>query len=669
MEELKARIKKNWRGAAIGAICAAMVGWLLMTTAGDRLTHWSYDLPFAVRGAIPATNAVMVYLDEESHTALGQPYGAPWDRSLHAKLLRRITAQHPKGVVFDIVFSDPGENTNADNDLAAAIKESGKVILATDSKYHEDEKTTQYYPPFDLLYNACDARCGTTDFYPDSDLVTRLHLPARKIDDLYGSEAWEAAKLADAPITHIDSAKTHRFNINYYGPSDTIPWISFYKVVSDEIPISTNFFRNKMVFVGAHITTVFSGQRKDAYPTPFSFWHKDTFSSGVEIEATSYLNLLRHDFLNRISPPSEYATIVLFGLVSGFILALLRPLMAVFVALVLAAISFVVDYVLFIHFHLWFAWVIIALAQLPVALTCSVVFNSVQLYVERRLFEQTLGLYLSHKLVKKFANDPKLRLPGAEKQLLTILFTDIASFTTISEGMEGNDLARLMNQYFQGAVQNCIFPMEGTVVKYIGDAIFAFWNAPEPQADHAYRACEAALRLRQQDKFSANGHPLLTRLGLHTGEANVGNFGSDARFDYTALGENINLAARMEGLNKYLGTRVLITSDTKNAIDGRLVARYLGLFRLKGFEKAVGVYELMARADEESESAELRARFAAALEKFCARDFAGAEIAFQRVLEISPEDGPSQFYLEHINELVGTELPPAWKGDITLKDK
>src|SRR6201999_444877 len=102
---------------------------------------------------------------------------------------------------------------------------------------------------------------------------------------------------------------------------------------------------------------------------------------------------------------------------------------------------------LFIHFHRWFAWMVMVVVQIPLALIWSVVFNSVQLYVERRLFEQTLGLYLSHKLVKKFANNPKLRQPGAQKQLLTILFTDIANFTTISEKMEGNELQRVMNQY------------------------------------------------------------------------------------------------------------------------------------------------------------------------------------------------------------------------------
>jgi adenylate cyclase len=680
MDEFKARLKKSWRGALVCAVLCAGLGWLLLspvvtlgfTQLGSKLNHLSYDLPFGFRGARPPKEVVIVAMDELSHTELNQRYDGPWDRSLHARLLRRMTKEGAAGVVFDVVFSGPGPDTNIDNDFANAIKENGKVVLAADYTKQTGSDLAvgnAMYLPYDPFYAAAEGRCGLTAFYPDDDLFPRYYIPADPKDDRVPSEAWAAAEVFHAPITKIASKKITPFNLNYYGPSGAIPFVSFFKVVADDSDLPTNFFTGKIVFVGAHIKTHYSGERRDEYPTPFSLWDNNSFTCGVEVQATAFLNLLHDDCLYQVSAPIEFAIILVSGLLIGFGLRLLVPLQATLAALALIIAAFASDYFLFMTYHRWYCWCIIAAFQVPLAWMWSVVFNSVQLYVERRLFEQTLGLYLSHKLVKKFANDPKLRQPGAQKQLLTILFTDIAGFTSISEGMDPDDLARLMNQYFQGAVQNCIFPMEGTVVKYIGDAIFAFWNAPEPQSDHAYRACEAALRLTEQDKFSANGHPLITRLGLHTGEANVGNFGSDARFDYTALGENINLASRMEGLNKYLGTRVLLTSETKDDIDGRLVTRYLGLFRLKGFEKAVGVHELMTRSDQEGQVRDLRALFAEALEKFAQRDFAAAESAFRRVLEIDSEDGPAKFYLEQIEELRGAELPPDWKGDITLKDK
>ena len=674
-EEFVFRLKKNWRAALVGALLSAAAGWALLTPMGLKLVQWSYDLPFRVRGVVYPTEAALVYMDEQSHLELKQPFDRPWNRSLHAQLLDRLTAQHVRGVVFDIVFSGPGADPKADEEFAKAIKNNGKVILAADYRSggyggSATSKTAKKFdPPYDPFYDAADGRCGSDFVYPDGDQEVRRHLPADPDNDNFTSEGWAAASMLDAAITGNVSNKYVPFYINYYGPSGTLPNVSFYKAL-ESAEIATNFFTDKMVFVGARLFTKYSGERKDEYPTPFSYKNPDTpFTGGVEIQATAFLNLLRNERLIRFPVAVEVPLIVLCGLLAGFGLTLLRPMASSLAALALAFSAAVINYVMFIHFHLWFAWEIIVLAQLPMAWAFSVAVNSVQLYVEKQKVEQSLSLYLSPKLVKKFAKDPKLLKPGAEKQLLTILFSDIASFTNISEGMDSDELARRMNDYFQMAVHNCIHATDGTVVKYIGDAIFAFWNAPDLQSDHSFRACEAALRFRDQPAQFMNGRELITRIGLHTGVANVGNFGSQTRVDYTALGENINLASRMEGLNKYLGTRVLITSDTQRVAGPKIITRFLGLFRLKGFEKAVGVHELTGRVEQEAESRELRERFAGALAALAAKDFAAAEAAFHRVLEISPKDGPSTFYLDQIEDLRVTALPADWKGEITLKEK
>jgi len=304
-----------------------------------------------------------------------------------------------------------------------------------------------------------------------------------------------------------------------------------------------------------------------------------------------------------------------------------------------------------------------------VALLWSIVFNSIQLYVQNKLYEQSLEMYLSPKLVKKFASDKELLKPGAKKETLTIFFSDIASFTSISEGMDSDDLALHMNSYFETAVAQCIHHTDGTIVKYIGDAIFSFWNAPEGQNDHQLRACEAALQFRRLPPQYMNGQLLVTRIGLHTGVANVGNFGSTARVDYTALGENINLASRMEGLNKYLGTIVLLTGDTYAGVEGRFTTRFLGNFRLKGFEKSVAVYELVEDLQRAEEFRPLLDAFAAALKLFQGKKFDAAEAAFKKVMELQPKDGPSKFYLKQIDELRGENLPEDWNGEIELKEK
>jgi adenylate cyclase len=250
-----------------------------------------------------------------------------------------------------------------------------------------------------------------------------------------------------------------------------------------------------------------------------------------------------------------------------------------------------------------------------------------------------------------------------------LFFSDIVNFTSIAEGMDSDQLAHLMNAYFEAAVSRCIHKTDGTVVKYIGDAIFALWNAPEFQSDHAVRACEAALHFRELGSHQVDGKELRTRIGLHTGLANVGNFGSAERVDYTALGENVNLASRLEGLNKFLGTVCLLSGDTKQLVGDRLITRLAGRFRLKGFEKAVEVYELIGWPGQEGDSRAWRDCFAEALLAFQRGNLDAAEKGFRRTLELHPDDGPSGLYLSRLAELRGGTLPPGWNGEIELKEK
>jgi adenylate cyclase len=673
MGEFAGHLKKHWRAAMLGALIAGVAGALLMSDLGRNLHQWSYDLPFRIRGPVFPQEAAMIYMDEQSHDDLHQPYDKPWDRSLHAQLLDRLTACQVKGVVFDVVFSGEGSDPKANAQLIDAIKKNGHVILAADYRTGGfGNATVEHEKKFDLPYKpffrAAEGRCGSDFIYTDNDEVPRRHLPADPDNDQLSSEGWTAAELVGADVTKQATNKYTPFYLNYYGPSGTIPADSFSRVLRGEV--SPDFYRGKMVFVGARYFTKYSGERKDEYPTPYSYYYPDKpMTSGVEIQATAYLNLVRNERLLRLPVGVEVPLVIFCGALIGFGLTLLAPLAASFTAVGAALAVAAINFVLFQQAHRWFSWEVIVLGEIPLAWAYSVAFNSLQLYVEKLKVEQSLALYLSPKMIRKIARDPKMLAPGAEKQLLTILFTDIANFTAISEGLDSNDLAHSMNAYFQAAVHNCIFPTDGTVVKYIGDAIFAFWNAPDPQPDHAIRACEAALRFRDQPPLFMNGQELTTRIGLHTGPANVGNFGSRTRFDYTALGENINLASRMEGLNKYLGTRILITEETQQFAGAKIITRFLGVFRLKGFERAVAVHELVGLAHQEKEGRELRGRFSDALTRFREGDLAGAEAAFRRVLELQAGDGPSQFYLAQVEEWRGQTLPSNWEGEIALKEK
>jgi adenylate cyclase len=658
---LKRQLSKTWVAGVVGALLAILAGVAFHEfTFGSGLVNLSYDLLTLAKPQTVPTNVVLVLMDETSHQKLGQPLNALWNRALHAQLIDKLTAAGAKAIVFDIVFSDPSSSA-VDQKLARSLAQSKRVILAADYE-RISGAGKRFKMPVDLLRDAA-AAVGSDEVVPERDLIVRQHTPGQP-KEIISSLSWVTAQFAGAGAASNTNGEAIPRWIQYYAPANSLVSIKYEDALGNA---PAGFFRDKVVFVGARILTRFAGERKDEYRTPFSSLKRtEPFISGVEIQATAFLNLARGDWWERLPIQTERAIIIVLGVLIGFLVMQARPVSATALTMVIGVSLLSASYIAVHDKRIWFPWLIPA-AQLGLIWVLSVAVNSFRLYLERRLYEQTLALYLSPKLVKKFAQDERFRQPGAEKQLLTILFSDIANFTTISEGMDSDELARMMNRYFQKAVSECIHATDGTVVKYIGDAIFAFWNAPDQQHDHAVRACEAALRFRNQPAQQVNGQPLFTRIGLHTGVANVGNFGSTHRVDYTALGENINLASRMEGLNKYLGTQVLLTDATQAVIGETFATRFLGKFRLKGFEKTVGVYELLGGASDRT--APWLKVFQGALDAFAQQDFTLAKMRFSEVLSLQPEDGPSIFYLHKLEEL--RLVPPAqtWTGEIELKEK
>jgi len=661
----KGKISQALIAAIVVALLMAALGFAFQAyPIGRALVHSSYDALLVLRGDRKADEAVIVYLDERSHDELKQPLNAPWDRKLHAQLIDRLTTAGARAIVFDIVFSDPSvAGPESDEVLAQAIRTSGRVILAADSvPVSPTEKQTA--PPIKLLRDsATDDNIGSAEVTPDADLVVRKHTTESELPSL----SWVAARFVGARVATNESPDAVRW-LNYYGPPGSVLSVSYCDALKPG-KVEDSFFRDKVVFVGSRIITKFAGERKDEYRTPFGFFVTKgaMFVPGVEIQATACMNLLREDWLRRLPLGVELAVVVVAGLLVGFGLMRLQPLTAAGVAAAILILLFGVCYLAVLNLS-WFVFFIVVV-QVGFALVISVAYNSLQAYVQKRLAEQSLAFYLSPKLVKKFASNPSLLKPGAEKQTVTLLFTDIADFTKMSDGLDPDELAAVMNEYFERAVGQCIHKTDGTVVKFIGDAIFAFWNAPDPQADHAVRACGATLYFLEFAFKPVRGRLLHTRIGLHTGVANVGNFGSVERSDYTAFGENVNLASRLEGLNKYLGTTCVMSGDTHAAIKGEFVTRAAGLFRLKGFERAVAVHELVGWPAEAEPTRPWREAFALALQSYQRGDLPAARTGFEAVLALKPDDGPSRFYLERIAECSTGALPLDWTGEVLLKEK
>ncbi|MGC8743706.1 MAG: CHASE2 domain-containing protein [Verrucomicrobiia bacterium] len=673
LRELSEEARGRIFATVFGAASAGLLGVGLLHPSnplliGETLIHTSYDLLFQFKKPYRPYEVIMVYMDEESHRELNQPYDIGWDRAVHSRLLNKLTDDGVRAVAYDIVFSGAHpKNPQGDYEFANAIKRNGKVVLGAEFMVDSVSGGPTFSRAYDPLYDAAACPLGIVQVYADQDFMVRrhLHVPPSSEEVDQSSLSWETAKIAGVAIaTNLNERYKERW-VNYYGPPETIPWISFHLALN----APRGYFSNKVVFIGAFLKTYYSGQRKDEYITPYA--GKGRFAPGVDIQATQFLNLYRGDWL--IRPPKKVETFLfmLFGFALGVYLIQLRPFNAIVTGFLVSAIVTAVAVYLFLYQRIWFPWLIIAAAQVPVATLWSWGYNSFRLYVQNRLLEQSLSAYVSPARVKQLLKHPDILHPGADKQVLSILFSDIENFTHISEGMDSDELARVMNEYFESAVAK-IHETDGTVIKFIGDAIFAVWNAPLPQQDHAIRAARAAILLSQAiDTYikSGRGPKLRTRIGLHTGVANVGNFGSEKRFDYTAIGENINLASRMEGLNKFLGTTVLATKELRQQTDDRFVWRYAGRFILKGFEKSVEVYELLGENGKVDLSSDWVRIFETALKNFQSGNFEQAQSGFNSVLKIIPSDPPSLFYLKEIDELRIKPATVNWNGEIEIKEK
>jgi len=672
------KIKTLLTRYGIGALLAMLTGFVVLvsSTLKPKLVNPSYDLPF-INCGVPylepkltkPSEVVMVLLDDDSHRELKQPYNTSWDRAMYAQLLDRLTADGARAVAFDILFTDPHPTKpEGDAEFARAIKANGKVVLGAEYTLTADNSPTVIRAIDQFLDVAAD--WGIVQFQADQDFMVRrhLHVPSRDAEN-FSSLSWQTANLLHTPETQNSENRFAERWMNYYGPPGTIPGVSFHRALETNEFCPSGFFSNKVVFVGSSLKTFFSGQRKDEYKSPYTV--KGQFIPGVEVQATQFLNLVRHDWLTRLSPFSENLMVLIAGFLLGIVLARFRPITATGLALLAAIFITVLAHYLFWRHHIWFPWFVIVVVQIPIALLWSILYNSLSAYVQNRLLEQSLGLYLSPKQVQRILKEPGLRQPGGSKQVVSILFSDIAGFSRISEQLDPQELVQLLNAYYETTI-HCIHKTDGTIVDIIGDAIFAIWNAPELQPDHQEKMLNAALMF-QQKVTHFNGKQvafaLQTRVGLHTGEVVVGNVGSTEHFDYTAIGENVNLASRLEGLNKQLGTDVLLTRTAIPATKGDWLLRPVGFFQFKGFENFVEVIELVVNAGTAEETKPWREAFASALAEFGKKNFDAAEAGFKRVLELRPVDGPAKFYLKQVADLRTHELPEDWSGGVSLKEK
>jgi len=460
--------------------------------------------------------------------------------------------------------------------------------------------------------------------------------------------------------------------INYTGPYHSYPHYSMWDVMSGAVP--PDVFKDKLVFLGA--TALGIG---DLRSTPFQ--KQDSGYTGVEIHANILDNLLHSNepsrtFLTRGFREEiiDVAFIVIFGMGLGFWFGRIKPLYStISVALVLAAFGWFV-YFAFAHWGRWLTFVIPAftlVANYAAITSFRVIFEE----REKRKIRKTFGQYLSPGVIALIEKDPGRYIrPGGEVKELTVMFSDIRGFTTLSEGLTPDELVRLLNEYL-GAMTDVLFKNLGTLDKYIGDAIMAFWGSPYPQTDHAYCACTCALEMfRKLDelnaKWKAEGRRTISiGVGLNTGPVNVGNMGSDKRLAWTVMGDNVNLASRLEGMTKEYRSRIIISEFTFRQVAHQFVCREVDKIRVKGKNQPVTIYELMAPIEDHARFSDLLSRFEDALAAYRTQDWRHAAGKFGELLAAYPDDGPTQILLQRAMEFMEESPEPDWDGVYVMKSK
>ncbi len=408
---------------------------------------------------------------------------------------------------------------------------------------------------------------------------------------------------------------------------------------------------------------------RDEFRTPWTGGGKEhSYTPGLEVHANVLLNLLRGEWLTRLADKWETLIVIIVGLLATC-LAVMRPPIAFASALVISATIVGIGFWSAWNQHIWFNWMVPAAVQMPFGLAWSVGSQYLLENRRRKELRRAFGFYLSPQMADRIADSDFDLTPGGKVVEVTVVFTDLEGFTAMSENLDPSELSEILTSYF-GLTTKCILENNGTIIKYIGDAVFAAWGAPIVEPNHAVRAAEAACDLRSLSEMEVSGKTLRTRVGIHTGKVLAGNLGSTYRFDYTMIGDAVNFAARLESLNKYLKTQVLISDAVLQQLSDKFVTRCLGEFRVAGKKQSVAIHELLCRREAECGEKNWIENFEKGLGVFRDGKFAAARDFMDRTKEMRGGfDGPSEFYLKKIATLEANGHLENWTGVVELSEK
>ncbi|MFA6011142.1 MAG: adenylate/guanylate cyclase domain-containing protein [Desulfobacteraceae bacterium] len=594
---------------------SGMIFIMLLTPAAyrtdlvSRIESYAYDSLFLLRGPISIPDEIVIIaIDEPSFRVIGKQW--PWPRNLHAGLIKSLFDNGAETVAVDIIFSDPSV-PKADQDLTATIKNHPKLVLA--GGLDQIDRGNYIHQMLVLPYK---------DFISERSLIGINVLPVDKDGfvrqallniDHFASFANLAATvqladhLPDTTKHNVEDEDKGKININFYDQPGSIKTVSYYQALRPEQYLPKNFFRDKLVFIGFLLQNVPSVSEKqpDHYLVPYSRQNAKTMS-GVEVHATIAANLLRNQTIRWVPNPYLIAcALFIWGLL---ILSASRlkitGLCLIFVSMLLLTAGSA--FILFRSYAIYLPVVLIVFPLLT-GFTTHIGFQYFFLFRERRFIHKAFSAYISPVLVKSILQSPeKLKLRG-EFVDATVLHLDIKGFTSLAEKLPAQELVQILNTYL-GAFAEVVFKQHGMIDKFIGDGIMAVWGAPVTQPNHADLACGAALamleKLDELNSMQTSSHDIRIRIGINSGRMLAGNVGAEKFFNYTVHGDDVNMAVRLEEMNKTYETQILIGKNTVIRLNEPFVVREIDQVVLRGKQIPVVIYELMGKSFDHPEKAD-----------------------------------------------------------------
>lgn len=677
------------------------------------------DFRFQIRGPLDVSESPIIILAIDDQSDESTPDRWPWPRSYFAHVIENLNDAGAKVIGVDVIFDQPDKHgAESDDQLANVLKKYKNVVLSgkVTSLRGKTDQVIQV-PPYSK-FTESGTLWGLVSSEVDEDGIYRRYLVGQSaLDTTFSSFATEILKIYKEYDRNLEIENilekfvlgdyqipkfaVNSMLINYYGPAGTYPYFSFDNVLDDKDfnlldefdldsfddpgfpeegippgPLHSEVFKDKIILIGSTMQEL-----HDDFPTPFLEIKDESGKTslalmpGVETHANALQTILDQNYLSEIGFWENLILLIIISVLLYLFSYYLPTGWGVSLSTLLILVYFGISVFVFSEFN-YITEITTPVFLIVVGFGGHTLYQYLLSQKEKQLIKGAFAHYVPEKVVSKILENPdKLQL-GGEQQVVSVMFSDVAGFTSISEKLTPAQLVHLLNDYLTEMTE-IVLQNNGIIDKYEGDAIMAEFGVPVHYDNHPYMACKTALEMQRKLKTlrelwkKQNKPQLKARIGINTGEVIVGNMGSRNVFDYTVMGDNVNLGSRLEGANKFYGTNIMISEFTFEHVKDQFYTRPLDLIKVKGKDKPIYVYELIAFKEDKLKENFLQMLqvYEKGIKCYKTRNWDDAIDCFDKCLKLVHVDTPSEEYRRRCIEYKFNQPSDDWDGVTVMTEK